>query len=65
MTLEPTPDEAADAALAYAIWDSENSIRMKADCINEHLERARTVRHWLRLHGHDIRPVGETVQREE
>lgn len=51
----PTPDEAADAALAYALWDSENTVRMPAPCIQEHIARAQSVRHWLRLHGHEVR----------
>lgn len=43
-----------DAALAYAIWDSENTIRMKAGCIQEHIDRARSVIYWLNIHGFDI-----------
>lgn len=53
------PDDAADAALAYALWDSENSTRMAASAINEHIDRARLVRHWLRVHGHDVSVNGE------
>lgn len=51
----PNDDEAADAALAYALWDAENTVRMRADCIEEHLQRAREVCRWLRVHGHDVR----------
>lgn len=51
---EPTPETSAEAALAYAIWDSENTIRMKAECIQEHLARASSVIHWLRVHEHKI-----------
>lgn len=50
----PTLPEAAEAALAYAIWDSENSVRMRADAIEEHLERARAVIRWLGVHGHKV-----------
>lgn len=60
----PTPDEAADAALAYALWDSENTVRMRADCIQEHIDRARSVRHWLRVHGHDVCTAGEPGQEQ-
>lgn len=50
----PLADVAADAALAYALWDSENTVRMQAECIQGHVIRAQSVRHWLRLHGHDV-----------
>lgn len=54
-TQDIAPDDAADAALAYALWDSENTVRMKAECIQEHIARAKAVRHWLKLHGHDVK----------
>jgi hypothetical protein len=53
------PDDAADAALAYAIWDAENSTRMQANCIQEHIARAKAVRYWLKVHGHDVVANGQ------
>lgn len=59
MSEKPSANEAATAALAYALWDAENSVRMPADQIEAHIERAKSVRHWLRVHGHDVaRPGG-------
>lgn len=59
MSEKPTADEAATAALAYALWDAENTVRMPAGQIEPHIERAKSVRHWLRVHGHDVaRPDG-------
>ncbi len=58
------PSEQARAALAYALWDSENSIRMRADCIDEHLERADRVLHWLQLHGCKVVPLTHPTQAE-
>lgn len=43
-------------ALAYAIWDAENSVRMvKPVDINRHLELARDVQVWLQRHGYVLR----------
>lgn len=53
----PSPEVAAEAALAYAIWDSENSTRIEAQSIQEHLARASSVIHWLEVHGHKIVPL--------
>ncbi len=52
-------EDAADAALAYAIWDYENSVRMPGDEAVQtvQLSRARALRRWLRLHGHDVTPI--------
>jgi hypothetical protein len=52
--LPPYECDAADLALAYALWDSENTTWMAADRINEYVDRARSVRHWLRVHRHDV-----------
>lgn len=52
MAKKTTP---ADYALAYALWDSENSVRMvKPDDANEHIARAKTVRYFLKLHRYRI-----------
>lgn len=56
----PTPEEAATAALAYAIWDSENSTKMNPACIDEHLERARAILYWLKVHGHAVTPEAKS-----
>lgn len=48
-------DAAAEAALAYAIWDAENSTRMDARQIDGYIARARLVLHWLDVHGHEVR----------
>lgn len=54
-----TQDAAANAALAYAIWDSENTVRMKAEAIQEYIARAESVRHWLKLHEYTIIGIAE------
>lgn len=43
-----------EAALAYALWDSENTTRMDPNCIQEHIERAQSVMHWLGVHGCEV-----------
>lgn len=52
----PSASERRLAALAYALWDAENSVRMvrPAD-VNEHLERAQYVELWLGIHGFTLR----------
>lgn len=47
-------DEAADHALAYSLFMSENLGHMMPERLNEFVDRARSVRHWLRVHGHDV-----------
>lgn len=45
-----------DAALAYAIWDSENSVKMvHSDDIERHMAQAKSVRYWLEVHGYSLR----------
>lgn len=56
-----SPDDAADAALAYALWDSEHTVRMRADAIEEYLARARSARHWLKVHGHEVVAIDDTA----
>lgn len=56
------PSDAAEAALAYALWDSENTTRMKAECIQEHIARAKAVQYWLKVHGHKIVADGELTK---
>jgi hypothetical protein len=51
----------ADAALAYAIWDSENTVRLEyPEDFEQHLARARSIRHWLRVHKHDVKSTAVT-----
>jgi hypothetical protein len=48
-----TPPE---CALAYALWDAENSVKMcKPADIQEHIDRAREIKKWLSLHGYLLR----------
>ena len=42
------------AALGYALWDSENSTRMRASEIKDHVQRANQVAYWLGVHGYKI-----------
>jgi hypothetical protein len=57
--VKPHAADHAQAALAYALWDSENSIRMRADCLQEHLARASEVIRWLRIHGCEVVPIAK------
>jgi len=42
-------------ALAYAMWDSVNSVRMeRPDDVEYHIARAREVRRFLVLRGFDV-----------
>lgn len=54
MTEQVADDDTATVALAYALWDSENSCRMAANEIESHIQRAKSVRHWLRVHRHEV-----------
>lgn len=48
-----TPPE---CALAYALWDAENSVKMcKPTDIEEHINRARVVKTFLKMHGYTLR----------
>jgi hypothetical protein len=52
----PQKPAKSECALAYAIWDSENSVRMiKPADIDRHIARAIEVKRWLVIHGHVIR----------
>lgn len=55
-TCRPIPHEqfCAAAALAYAIWDAENTVRMHADCFVEYLERAESIVRWLAVHHYQV-----------
>jgi len=59
-----------DLALAHAMWDSVNSIRMeRPDDIHFHVQRAHDVRHFLRMRGFDVEritlaPRGESPHRD-
>lgn len=46
------------AALAYALWDAQNSVRMEypAD-VERHLELAHDVQVWLKRKGYVLRKV--------
>lgn len=60
-----SPDDAADAALAYALWDSEHTVRMRADAIEEYIARAKSQRHWLKVHGYEVVAVEEIERLRE
>lgn len=53
------PEESAVCALAYAMWDSSNTCRMPAGQIDHYVDWARSVRYWLKVHGHDVTKLGE------
>lgn len=54
-------DAAADAALAYALWDAEHTTKMDPMRSEEYVTRARVVRVWLRTNGHDARAEGRLM----
>lgn len=54
MTNQDKVAAAADAALAYALWDAENTTKMDPLRTNEFIQKARVVREWLRTNGHDV-----------
>lgn len=57
------PDDVPDIALAYALWDSENTpVPTDVGVVAEHLARARSLRRWLRAHGYDLKPLVDADQ---
>ena len=45
-------DPAIECALAYALWDAENSTKLeRPEDFNAYVRKARSVLGWLRIHG--------------
>jgi len=59
------PEDAADAALAYALWDADNTTRLQENPDEQErvFAKVRSVRGWLRRFGHDVCPCLRSDER--